>query len=390
MNRSHRRRLLTAALAFALLAVACGDAEADRLEAREELDDNVEFVSVEWPTDWTKTTVGLDELVLGVAATRPLDAIPPIDEPVYESVGEAAGWLEDREPGALVQVGGEVRFYPLSIMNRHEVVNDVIEGVPVAVTFCPLCNTAIAFDRRVDGETLRMGVSGLLRNSDLVMWDDATTSLWQQITGEAIVGEFAGTKLEQLSSAIVRFGDYRTDFPDGLSLSRDTGFDLSYGINRYEGYSGRFAPIFPVGGETDGRFFPMERVVGVTIGETSKAYPFEILAEERAVNDTVDGRPVVVFWGSPDTADALSAEVIAESRGIGTALALDPVVGGQTLTFAADGDDFVDAETGSRWTILGRAVDGPLAGTQLSTVTHRNEFWFAWTAFFPEADVYGP
>lgn len=104
--------------------------------------------------------------------------------PTPSATTAPCAWLEDREPGALVQFNDEVRFYPLSILTRHEIVNDRYGDVPVAVTFCPLCNTALTFDRRVDGEVLRFGVSGLLRKSDLVMWDDATTSLWQQITGE--------------------------------------------------------------------------------------------------------------------------------------------------------------------------------------------------------------
>ena len=352
------------------------------------LDPTVARATEPWPTDWSNTSIDLSSLLLGIGRLDPRDAIPPIDEPAYEDPAAAAEWLDDREPGALVQVDGDVRFYPLSIMTRHEIVNDDIGGIPVAVTYCPLCNTALAFDRRVDGEVLRFGVSGLLRNSDLVMWDDTSTSLWQQITGEGIVGQFAGTRLEPVSTAIVSFGDFRTSFPDGQSLSRDTGFPISYGINPYEGYSSLDAPFIPVEGGDDTRFPRLERVVGVSIGEADKAYPFSLLNEAGVANDSVGDTPVAVFWGSPDTADALDAAVIADAAAIGSAVALDPVVDGRRLTFSAEGDGFVDDETGSTWNIVGQAIDGPLVGTQLATVPHRNEFWFAWTAFFPDAEVY--
>ncbi len=352
------------------------------------LDPNVAIATEDWPTDWSKRTIELDSLLLGIGRRDPRDAIPPIDLPNYESVEEAAAWLTDREPGAVVQVEGDVRFYPLSIMTRHEIVNDEVGGIPLAITFCPLCNTAIAFDRRVDDQVLRFGVSGLLRNSDLVMWDDATTSLWQQITGEAIVGDFAGTRLTPVSTAIASFGDFRASFPDGRSLSQDTGFPISYGVNPYAGYSSRQAPFIPVTGEIDDRFPALERVVGVSLEDGDRAYPFSVISEFGAVNDVIGETPIVVFWGSPDTADALDATVIAESQGIGTAIAYSPVVDGQVLTFRAEGDAFTDAETGSTWTILGKAVDGPLAGQQLETVNHRNEFWFAWSAFFSEAEVF--
>ncbi|MDH3499730.1 MAG: DUF3179 domain-containing protein [Acidimicrobiia bacterium] len=391
MGRGQRRHLIAGIAISSVMFAACaasGD-EGAIDEARTALDETVAFATKDWDTDWANATIDLDELLLGIGATEPRDAIAPIDEPKYETPDDAADWLSDREPGALVQVNGDVRFFPLSIMTRHEIVNDEIGGVPVAVTYCPLCNTALSFDRRVDGAVLRFGVSGLLRNSDLVMWDDRTVSLWQQITGEALVGAHAGTRLQPISTAIVRFGDFRSGFPGGRSLTRDTGFEITYGANRYVDYSDRFAPMIPVEGERDNRFPALERVVGVSVGGAEKAYPFSVLRAHQVVNDVVGGIPVAVLWGSPDTADALDAKLVADGDAIGTAIAFDPTVDDRVLTLSADGDTFSDAETNSTWTILGQAVSGPLAGTQLETVTHRNEFWFAWTAFFPDAAVYG-
>ena len=341
-----------------------------------------------WATDWSRRTVDLDELIAGIPSSDPRDVIPPLDSPEYESVAGAAEWLEGREPGVLVEFGDDVRFFPLRIMTFHEIVNDTIAGRPVVVTFCPLCNTAVVFDPTVQGDVLRFGVSGLLRFSDLVMWDSTTETLWQQITGEAIVGELAGTQLELLPSAVIGWDEFRTSFPEGQVLSRQTGFERNYGRNPYVGYSSSSRP-FLFDGELDDRFPALERVVGVTVGDADKAFPFSVISGPRVVNDTVGGVPVAIFWGG-DTADALDTANIAEGKTIGTGIAFDRRVGSDVLTFTANGDDtFTDTETGSTWDLLGRATHGPLAGEELDTVVHRNDFWFAWAAFNTGDPVYG-
>jgi hypothetical protein len=348
---------------------------------------NVAQATSPWPTDWARRTVDLSEFLLGINTLDPRDRIPPIDTPKFEPI-VAANWLDEREPGALVQFNDEVRFYPLSILTRHEIVNDRFGDVPVVISYCPLCNTAATYDARVDGEWLRFGVSGLLRNSDLVMWDHATTTLWQQITGEAVVGELAGTRLDLIPTSIVSYGDVLENFPDAMSLARDTGFGISYGVNPYVQYSSSSTP-FLFDGEPDGRYPALSRVVSVSVDGNEKAYPFGLLRETRAVNDQLGDVPVAVLWGG-ETADALDARNIADSEGVGTGIAFDPRVGDQVLTFTSiAGGRFTDAETGSVWTLLGRAVDGPLSGEQLQTVQHRNDFWFAWASFFPDALVYG-
>ncbi|MEO1064479.1 MAG: DUF3179 domain-containing protein [Actinomycetota bacterium] len=343
-----------------------------------------------WATDWSNRTINLDELAVGIRAVDPRDRIPPIDEPQFESLDAAAEWLTDPSPGALVELDGIRRFYPLAILTQHEIVNDDFGDVPVAVTYCPLCNTAISFDRRVDGQVLRFGVSGLLRQSDLVMWDDATTSLWQQATGEGIVGDFAGTQLEFISTAITSYGDVVDSFPDTEVLSRDTGFpNRTYGTNPYVSYSSNSAPFSGFfQGEVDDRVPALERVVGITLDEGELGVPFSAITEKGALNTTIGDTPVAVLWAS-GAADALDHPTIDIAQDIGTGVAFSPVLDGQLLTFEANGDGtFTDAETGSTWDVLGNALDGELAGERLEPVTHRNDFWFAWSTFFPEAELY--
>ena len=342
-----------------------------------------------WDTDWTRTTVALEELKIGIFTSDPRDVIAPIDNPVFESIAAGEEWLEEREPGLLVRFEGGARFYPLAILTQHEIVNDELGEIPVAVTYCPLCNTGVVFDRRIDGTIHRFGVSGLLRKSDLVMWDDVTDSLWQQITGEGIVGTLAGRQLTLVPSSIVSFSEFVESFPEGEVMSRDTGFNRRYGLNPYEFYSSRRTPFGFFDEEPDDRFPALERVVGVSIDDVEKAYPFSVISGPGVVNDVVAGTDVVVFWGG-DTADALDGGSIATSQAIGTAVAYSPVVDGQALTFVPTADSvYEDEQTGSSWNILGVATDGPLAGQVLEPVIHRNEFWFAWAAFFPDGDVYG-
>ncbi len=355
------------------------------------LDPDIAQLTAMWPTEWAISTIDLGELKLGIPAFDPRDRIRPIDAPTYESIESANEWLVDREIGVMLELDSVARFFPLRILTSHEVVNDEVDGVPYVVTYCPLCNTAVAFDRRVEGEVLRFGVSGLLRNSDLVMWDDRTTSLWQQITGEGIVGSFAGTQLDILPTATVRWGDFKASHPDGEALSQDTGFGFNYGSNSYVGYSNRTAPFNSFfDAELDERFPALSRVVGVRVGDLAKAYPFSVMANDRAVNDEIGGVAIAVWWAPTDSADNFDGAQVGSGASIGTGIAFLREVDGQVLTFAADGDEaFVDTETGSTWTLFGEAIAGPLVGTQLELAIHQNEFWFAWAAFNGGAPVHG-
>jgi hypothetical protein len=388
-------RLLAIALLSALVS-AClgGSADSDAPGAGDPVIDRSSEVPADapnvegWNTDWSKRTIELSELIRGINLSDPRDVIPPLDDPKYETVAQASEWLDDREPVAMLELEGQARAYPLRILTWHEIVNDELAGTSIAVTYCPLCNSAVGLDRRVNGQMLRFGVSGLLRNSDLVMWDSQTESLWQQITGEAIVGELAGTRLRLIPTPIVSWKDFRATFPNSDVLSRDTGHERAYGSNPYTSYDSETQP-FLFNGEIDSRYPPMERVVGVTVGKESKAYPFSVVSDEKAINDSVGGEPVVVLWGAADTASALDATSITEGRAVGTGVAYLRTVDSRKLTFEPVGEDiFRDLETGSSWDLLGIATGGPLAGQKLLSAIHTNHLWFAWAAFNAGAPVY--
>ena len=341
-------------------------------------------VTASWDTNWNKHIIEYDELLSG---GPPRDGIPSIDEPQFVSAEEAGDWLADNEPVIAMEIGGDARAYPLQILTWHEIVNDVVGDVPVIVTFCPLCNAAITFDRRLEGQVYEFGTSGLLRNSDLVMYDRTTESLWQQLTGEAIVGDMVGQRLAFLPSSLVSFAGFRQAYPEGVVLSRDTGYSRDYGRNPYAGYDRADQTPFLFDGELDGRLLPMERVVTVSFEGVDVAYPLSVLSEVHVVEDAPGGVDLVI-WHVPGTSSALDAATIAQGEDVGATGVFDPVLDGRKLSFRFEDSAFVDEETGSTWNVLGQAIDGPLAGERLTPIVHGNHFWFAWAAFKPDTIVY--
>jgi hypothetical protein len=362
-------------------------AEHQAAECEDPFDGNIPRFSTDfWNTNFCKHSVPFEEISSG---GPPPDGIPPIDEPRFESIESADAWIEDVEPVIFLDLEGIARAYPLQIMTWHEIVNDQVGNTPVAVTFCPLCNTALVFMRpTIAGETLTFGTSGNLRNSDLVMWDRQTESWWQQFSGEAIVGDLTGTKLEFLPSAIVSWADFKANHPDGEVLSIDTGFNRSYGRNPYSGYDDVNSYPFLFTGEVDGRLPAMARVVGVLLNDgQGKAFSRSILQEELVLNEIVGDTKIVIFW-KPGTASALDTGQIASGRDVGTTAVYLAELEGMELTFKPGiNDTFIDQETGTTWDVFGNALSGPQEGSQLTPIPHHDTFWFAWGAFVPESDL---
>ena len=338
-----------------------------------------------WLTDFTLHTVPYAEIRSGGPGR---DGIPPIDNPKFLTLDEGGDFLRDEEPVIVFEHAGDARAYPLQILTWHEIVNDVVGGLEVAITFCPLCNSAIAFDRNFEGDVLDFGTTGNLRRSDLIMWDRQTESWWQQFTGEGIVGVHSGKRLDIVPSAINSWADFKAAYPGGTVLSRDTGFARDYGINPYLGYDRADNPPFLYSGPTDGRLPPKERVVAISLGGEDAAYPFTVLETERAVNDVVGGEPIAVFF-KPGTRSALDGRIIADSRDVGATGAFSAVLDGDRLSFSFDGENIVDDATGSVWNIQGHAVSGPLEGKTLTKIVHGDHFWFAWGVFKPNTRIYG-
>lgn len=324
--------------------------------------------------------IDLDHLVAG---GPPPDGIPAIDHPRFQPAADV-DWLNPADPVLSLTVGGETRAYPLEVMTWHEIVNDTVGSVPVAVTYCPLCNSGVAFERQVGDRLLDFGTSGLLYADNLVMYDRQTESLWPQLTGQASVGAMTGTQLTAIPIGVVGWQQFRSAHPDALVLTRRTGFDRDYGRNPYVGYDQPEGGLLvdPPGG-TDGRLPVKERVIGIRIGDDAVAVPRARVSAVGVLRIRVAGVDLVLLH-VPGQASALDTERIRDGRDIGTVGVFRPVARGHRLTFQRRGPWFVDRQTGSRWNVLGQAVGGPLAGARLPEQQHLDTFWFAWVAFQPE------
>jgi hypothetical protein len=280
-----------------------------------------------WKTNFDKRLVPLSEFRSGGPGK---DGIPAIDAPRFAPASEVR-FLRPPEPVLELEVGGTVRGYPIQILIWHEIANDMIAGVPVAVTFCPLCNTAIVFDRRVGGRTLDFGVSGNLRDSDLVMYDRQTESWWQQFGGRALIGDLAGSRLRQLAARLVSWEQFRREHPQAGVMTRETGVPRSYGSNPYSGYDDVSSPpFFPVKNADDRRLPPKERVVFIEHGKETAAVPHSLLERKKVVRVQLGGATYVVR-AQGEAASALDSGTIADGRQV---LTVDVRVDGEPAPFS--------------------------------------------------------
>ena len=316
----------------------------------------------------------------------PPDRIPALEDPAFVAVAEV-DWLAAVEPVLVLDINGDARAYPLRIMTWHELVNGTVGGVPVTVSYCPLCNSAVAYDRRVGERILDFGTSGALLNSALVMYDRQTESLWSHYTGQAVVGHLTGAQLDLIPVQTVSFETFLASHPDGRVLSLDTGHFRQYGQNPYEFYDSNSRP-FLFGGPFDDRLDPITRVVALRSDGEGAVIPYDVLADRRVVRFTFAGRDLVVLF-EPGTASALDSPVIAEGRDVGATGVFVGSLHGQPLELSARADGgFVDAGTGFVYDILGRPF-GSAGASALEPVEHLDTFWFAAAAFYPDAEIIG-
>ncbi|MBI2577185.1 DUF3179 domain-containing protein, partial [Candidatus Woesearchaeota archaeon] len=264
----------------------------------------------------------------------PKDGIPSIDEPKIVSAREADAWLRGDELILGVNLFGTPRAYPFQILVWHELVNDVINGNPVLISYCPLCGTGIAFDRNVDGSLLSFGVSGKLYNSDLIMYDRKTDSYWMQLSGEAIIGEMAGARLKMLPADTVPWKEWKALHPDTGVLSKDTGHSRDYGSDPYGDYYKSRSVWFALEHE-DARLHPKTVIYGIEAKGAYKAYTYDALIKEKKIKDDVGGVNVLIAM---------------DDYGIVTVK---------------------NIETGEE-------------------IPKVRSFWFAWAATYPNTEVYSP
>jgi len=262
------------------------------------------------------------------------DGIPAIDEPKFIPAS-AAGGLAESDMVLSLTLNGVTRAYPIAILNWHEIVNDKVENTPVVVSYCPLCGTGMAFLPEVGGQALSFGVSGLLYNSDVLLYDRESESLWSQLKGQAISGKYKGRKLTQVPLMLITWGDWQARYPEGKVLSQNTGYFRDYNRSPYGQYENSPLIYFPVEFRSQA-FHPKERVLGIEIEGQFKAYPFAELAK----------------LGKSELTDSFNNRVFK-------------------VRFDAQ------KRTGE---IIDMTTNTPLPSV--------NAFWFAWYTFNPETEIY--
>lgn len=330
----------------------------------------------------------------GIRSGGPLpDGIPTIDSPSFQRASEVEALL-DAEPVVAVAINGDARAYPIRVLTRHELVNDTVGEVPVTVSYCPLCNSAVTYDRRAADRVLDFGTSGSLYQSSLVMYDRQTQSLWTHFDGKAVIGHLAGVQLDFFPTQIIAWSEWRRDNPDGRVLVGEAGGRSleDYGRNPYAGYESSANLLNPdfQSEAIDERLPRKERVIGLRSSEgEAVAIRHSHLRETQVVELTFNRLPLVV-WNLPGATSAIDARVVYEGRDVGTTGVFSALIGDIALTFEPAEGGFRDRETGTLWSVTGKATEGTHEGAQLTPQEFLDTFWFAWSTFNKSTTIIPP
>ena len=318
-------------------------------------------------TNGVKHLIPLDKIKGG---GPPKDGIPSIDNPVFASIQDS-NFMSDSDTVIGLEINGQAKAYPLFILVWHEIVNDVVGGTPVSVTYCPLCYTNQVFERVIDGQEVEFGTSGKLYNSNLLMYDRFTESYWSQALGMAVTGELSGYQLNLIPFDVITWGDWKKIHPDTLVLTTDTGHIRSYATDPYGSYYTEPRIMFPVE-HSDDRMNPKEIVVGFNQGDVYKAFKQNEIESNVLINDFVGDTPILLV--------SLFSE---NSR------AFERAIDGKTLDFEYTDGKILDSQTNSEWNYDGLSISGKHQGKQLQRMPIEPGFWFSWVAFHPETLVFG-
>ena len=347
--------------------------------------------------EWTKTDTNLKNVSLSeIQMVLPRHGFPTIDYPKF--IGKRDGFLSfyKDEPVISVVIDGLAKAYPLNMLTMHEISNDTLAGIPILPTFCPLCNASMVYDRRVslNGEekVLEFEVSGMLRNSDMIMADKESQSWWQQLMGLGIVGAYTDVELTIIASQVITVESFFVRYPNGQILSPETGTEgeENYGKNPYIGYDNidnKPYDRFYDPDSVDNRLPAMERIIDIKGKENFKVYPLSILAKKGVINDNFEDEPYVLFY-QKGMVSVLDQQEISKSRSVGSATVFSRQLDELELHFVSTNGNIQDNETESFWDITGRCTEGELKGEQLTPVIHSNHFAFAFLQFYPEAIIY--
>ena len=347
-------------------------------------------ISQKWTTDTSKHIVPLDEF----AVLLKRNDIKPLNNPNYINNNEAKDSLFGGQPVIAVEINGESRCYPLNMLSYHEIVNDSIGNTFFSVAYCPLCNTAYVFNRKLKYKKnkylLKFGTTGMLRMSNLVMWDEQTETWWQHINGKGLVGRLSGAKLTVIPAKIMSLNNYCKFYPNGKTLmpKKDKNYETHYDINNYVKYDSiGIKKPFLFFKKVDNRLPAMDYVISVEKNDLVKVYPLNKLKKLKVINDKIGKNNIVIFYNS-DMISNLDTKEIKNGKQIGSGTVFNASVDNKKLTFVADKDGFKDKKTGSLWNFIGECTNGKLKGKTLIPQEYGLDFAFAYLAFNPKAVVF--
>ncbi len=353
---------------------------------------NPRNIPYNWKTDTLNKVIELSEITVAV----PRNTFPTINYPKFINKTEGLIAFFIHEPVISVAIKDEAKAYPLNMLTMHEISNDSLGGIPILPTYCPLCNSSMVYDRRLTHKgkeyLLDFEVSGMLRNSDMIMADKQTETWWQQLMGLGLVGELAGAYLTVIPSMIISVEDFFKRYPNGKILSPKTGTysQSMYGKNPYVNYDDKaslpYDSFFNLD-KLDTRLSPMDRIIDIKGTDGYKIYPFSVISKKGVINDKYSNKSIVIFY-KKGTISVLDKKDISKSKDIGSATVFSSVLDGKSLTFKKKNDLFVDIQTTSIWDITGQCIEGKLKGKILTPEAHGNHFAFAWLAFYPESEIY--
>jgi len=332
--------------------------------------DAIDFKSTElilMETNGIKHNIPLDKIKGG---GPPKDGIPSIDNPIFANVLDSQ-FMSDSDTVIGLEINGETKAYPIFILVWHEIINDKVGGIPVAVTYCPLCYTNQVFERLIDGQEVEFGTSGKLYNSNLLMYDRLTESYWSQALGIAVKGELTGYELNLIPFDVITWGDWKKLHPDTVVLTTDTGYIRSYATDPYGNYYTEPRIMFPVE-HSDDRMHPKEIIIGFNQDHIYKAYKQNDIELNIIINDSIGETPVMLI--------SLYSE---NSR------AFERTINELVLNFEYVDGKILDLQTNSEWNYDGLSISGEYQGVQLKRMPIEPGFWFEWFAFHPQTLVYG-
>ncbi len=318
-------------------------------------------------TNGLKHIIPLDKIKSG---GPPKDGIPSIDDPKFAEI-PGSQFVSDSDVVIGLEINGDSRAYPLFILVWHEIVNDRVGGVPVAVTYCPLCYTNQVFERIINGNEVEFGTSGKLYNSNLLMYDRWTESYWSQALGLAVTGELTGMQLKTIPFDVITWGDWKKLHPDTLVLTTDTGHLRSYATDPYGDYYTDPRIIFPIDNEDD-RMHPKEVILGVHEDGIYKAYKQKDVELYKIINDDIGEAHLMLVSLYPQNSRIF-----------------DRTLDGEILEFEFVDEKITDTKTKSEWNYDGIAISGSLEGAKLTRISIEPGFWFEWAAFHPDTDLFG-